>query len=64
MTPEERSKSTSYCVKFAAEIFICLEKLEDALEEYDEECGLGFSDIPDKLDDIKNFFKKACRYDE
>ena len=63
MTAEERNKSSSYCIKFAADIFRCLEELDDALEEYDEECGLAFSDIPNKFNDIKEFFKRACKYE-
>lgn len=62
MTEEERKKSSSYCIKFAKEIFESLENIEDALEEYDEENGLAFSDIPNKFNDIKAFFREACCY--
>ena len=63
MTEEERKKSHSYCIKYAREIWESLENIECALDEYDEECGLAFSDIPDKFDDIKEFFREACGYE-
>lgn len=49
-----------YWIKERNNIFHALEVLDDALEEYDEICGLAFSSIPDELDNIRKFFEKIC----
>ena len=41
-------------------IINALEVIDMALEEYDEGCGLAGSDIPDKFEDIQNFFNDVC----
>ena len=41
-------------------IINALEVIDMALEEYDEGCGLAGSDIPDKFEDIQNFFNDIC----
>lgn len=59
-TQEEISKSPLWWIRNREKIIDALEVIDLALEEYDEGCGLAFSDIPDKFEDIKNFFNDVC----
>jgi len=59
-TQEEISKSPWWWIRNRTKIIDALEVIDLALEEYDEGRGLAFSDIPDKFEDIKNFFNDVC----
>lgn len=59
-TQEEISNSPWWWIRNRRKIIDALEVIDLALEEYDEGCGLAFSDIPDKFEDIKNFFNDVC----
>lgn len=59
-TTEEVAKSPWWWIRNRTKIIDALEVIDLALEEYDEGCGLAFSDIPDKFEDIKNFFNDVC----
>lgn len=58
--PEEINKNPWWWIRNRGKINDALEVIDLALEEYDEGCGLAFSDIPDKFEDIKNFFDDVC----
>ena len=59
-TTEEVTKNPWWWIRNRGKIIDALEVIDLALEEYDEGCGLAFSDIPDKFEDIKNFFNDVC----
>jgi len=59
-TQEEISKNPWWWIRNRTKIIDALEVIDLALEEYDEGRGLAFSDIPDKFEDIKNFFNDVC----
>lgn len=59
-TQEEISKSLWWWIRNRKEIINALNVIDTALEEYDEGCGLAGSDIPDKFEDIQNFFNDVC----
>ena len=58
--PEKVAKSPWWWIRNRMKIIDALEVIDLALEEYDEGRGLAFSDIPDKFEDIKNFFNDVC----
>ena len=47
-------------IRNRVEIMKALNVIDDALEEYDEICGLAFSDIPKKFRDLQNFLSEIC----
>ena len=57
---EEIKKNPWWWIRNRRKIIDALEVIDLALEEYDEGRGLAFSDIPDKFEDIKNFFNDVC----
>lgn len=59
-TLEEVEKSPWWWIRNRTKIRDALEVIAQALEEYDEGCGLAFSDISDKFEDIQNFFDDVC----
>ena len=59
-TLEKVEKSPWWWIRNRTKIRDALEVIAQALEEYDEGCGLAFSDIPDKFEDIQNFFDDVC----
>ena len=59
-TIEEIEKNPVPWIRNRGEIVKALDIIDDALEEYDELCGLAFSDIPEKFRDLQNFFSEVC----
>ena len=57
---KEINSSPWWWIRNKKEIENALETLDLALEEYDEDCGFAFTDIPQKIEEIKNFFNKIC----
>lgn len=60
MTKLDWEKSPNWFVRNRTEIWAAIELIETALDEYDEVCGLAFSDIPEKFECVKDFIDKIC----
>ena len=56
----QKELGAMWWVRNRAKIMEALDVIDTALEEYDEMCGLAFSDIPEKFRDLQNFFSEVC----
>lgn len=56
----QKELGAMWWVRNRVKIMEALDVIDTALEEYDEMCGLAFSDIPEKFRDLQNFFSEVC----